>query len=295
MFHRSLPLMLLLFVVAFGISPQATEAQIRIPLPGGSFGSGGGSFSGRTISGVVRQTVQQAVQPGPVYRTLPVQNTPVYRTQPRRTTTCPTPVYPQPVVGGGQVVTRPANPVVKKPAQPAPKTDLSKMTALEQARYFTQQAKTAFEAGNYSESVRFLDHVVKRVPENTDAYQFRSIAHFANEDFKAAAADAYDAMNKGANTWTLEIVQSLYRENQDYQKQLEKLQTETRKQNLMTHHFLLAYHHLVQGNLESGKVHLQTVLTLQPGEPLSEKLLAAIHSRLASDQTAPTPTSTPGG
>lgn len=196
-------------------------------------------------------------QPQPVYP--PAYSQPVYSQ----------PVYSQPVY---------AQPVA---AKPQPKRAL---TPLELARKFTGEAKVLFQQGKYTQAAKKLDAVVKLAPKDTNAYQFRALANFARSDFNSAAADAYDALSLG-NSWTKEVVQSIYGTNRmgTYSNQLGQLERVVNENPTMQSHFLLAYHCLVNGDWAQGKTQLEKVIALQPDEQLSKKLLAAVNSKLAED------------
>lgn len=199
---------------------------------------------------------QQPVYSQPVY-SQPVYSQPVY-SQPVYTQPAPAPVNPQPV---------------RKP------------TPIEIARQYTADAKTLFQKGSYPEAGKKLDEVVKLAPKDSNAYQFRALTHFARSDFKAAAADAYDAMALG-NAWTGEVIQSIYGAQSlgTYNNQLDQLKRVVDQNPSMQSHFLLAYHHLVNSQWSEGKTQLEKVLALQPEEQLSQKLLAAVESKLNSGE-----------
>lgn len=198
---------------------------------------------------------------------------------------CNQPTYPQPVynppVYNPPVYTQPAPVVEPKPAPvPAPKP-----TPMQVARQNTADAKTLFQQGRYPDAVAKLDAVVKIVPKDSNAYQFRALSNFAANNFDAAAADAYDAISLG-NTWTRPVVESIYGQQNfnRFDQQLNLLSQVSQQSPSMQSHFLLAYFHLVNGQWQDGKVQLQKVLAISPKEPLSTKLLAAVDAKLAADQ-----------
>ena len=186
------------------------------------------------------------------------------------------PAYSQPVYSQ-PVYTQPTQ-SAQPPAAPTP---------IELARKYTADAKTLFQQGNYAEAERRLDEVVKRVPKDSNAYQFRALANFAQNDFEAAAADAYDAMALG-NSWTQDVIKSIYgpQRIRVYNNHLAQLSNAVELKPTMQSHFLSAYYNLVNGNWSAGKTQLEKVLVLQPEEKLSQKLLAAVNAKLASDQKA---------
>ncbi len=186
-------------------------------------------------------------------------------------TTYPQPYYPQPTY------VQPA--VYVQPPQPQPTRAL---TPIELARKYTSQAKALFRNGRYADATQKLNEVVKRASKDTNAYQFRALTHFAERDFESAAADAYDALSLG-NTWTREAIKSIYGAANlaVYDNQLQQLKQAAEANPSMQNHFLLAYHDLVNGRWSDGKMQLEKVLALQPDEPLSKKLLAAVNTKLA--------------
>ena len=196
---------------------------------------------------------------------------------------CTSPVYPQPIKSY-PIVNQPvySQPVVSRPvvSQPQPTRPLS---SLELTRKYTSEAKVLFQQRRYTQAKLKLNEVVKRAPKDTNAYQFRALNEFAQDKFETAAADAFDALSLG-NTWTREVLKSVYgpRALSDYDNQLAKLERAVKQQPSMQRHFLLAYHYLVNENWAKGKVQLENVLALQPQEPLSQKLLAAVDAKLAS-------------
>lgn len=205
----------------------------------------------------------------------PAYNPPTYQqpsySQPR----CSQPSHSQPVY---------SQPVYSEPVrntpQPAPAP-----TPIALARKYTADARTLFQQGKYAEAAKMLDEVVKRAPKDTNAYQFRSLANFARGEFEAAAADAYDGMALG-NSWTQDVIKSVYGAQGlgVYNNHLAQLSKDVAQKPTMQSHFLSAYYNLVNGNWSAGKTQLEKVLELQPEEPLSKKLLAAVNTKLAADQ-----------
>ncbi len=196
------------------------------------------------------------------------------------------PVFYQPVVVQ-PVRTQPATqPVVVTP-QPAVSPAVSR------AKNKTDVARAYFKTHQYSDAQRHLDEVVKLVPRDTNAFQFRSLVLFAQGKYGDAAADAYDSIGLG-NTWTAEVLDSIYPSADRYHQHLAQLKKETGTSPSMQNHFLLAYHFLMLNDLASGKAELEQVLVLQPEEPLTTKLLAAVSARLEPKSTAATGPTTSG-
>jgi len=179
------------------------------------------------------------------------------------------------------VPVRPSPITPPPPPAVAPSPEEAKLIGV---RALVAKAKELFAAKQYQQAGRVLDQVIKLVPEDADAWQFRSLTHFAQQDYDRAAADAYDAFQLG-NAWTWPTLRSLYPEGKasQYTDQLRHLEDLTKTvEPSMSSHFLLAYHYIMLGHLNHAEKQLELVLTVNPEEPLSQKLLAVVRSQ--SDQ-----------
>lgn len=175
-----------------------------------------------------------------------------------------------------ECVTRPCPPPCKivhpepnvPPSAPEPEID--------PAVKLTYAAQEAFARQNYLLAIERMDRVLELSPESASAYQFRGLAHFADGDFDRAAADVYDTLLRGP-IWNWETVYPLYKSKQVYTNQYRALSRAAKQDpSSMSKHFLLAYHHLMLGHLEHGEKELRTVLTIQPNETVTQKLLAVV-------------------
>lgn len=200
-----------------------------------------------------------------------------------------------PQSGGGYPVYQPVyRPVYRPIASPPVVRRVTQMTtpqsnanqSLTAIRSQVSQARTAFTARNYGTALELMNKVVKQLPQNNEALQFRSLIHFALADDKAAAADAYEALKLGA-AWNATAITTLYGDAKRYEAQLAalKLRAESNPDSLEVH-FLLAYQSLVNGDLKTGEKELEEVLRIRPDEPLSSKLLIVVKDlRSKSNQT----------
>lgn len=168
-------------------------------------------------------------------------------------------------------------PVPRPEAPPAAGPIAPELTPVQ---VITAQAKAAFAEGRYERASTLLDEVVTLAPEDTNAYQFRSLAHFARGDVDHAAADAYDAIKLG-NAWTWPVLRSLYPEGQAsiYTGHLRELEGASKSDEAtMATHFLLAYHYIVLGHLENAEQQLNKVLAINAEEQVSRQLLSAVQA-----------------
>ena len=221
-----------------------------------------------------RQPAGQAVYPQTVARQhscQPAYRPPVYQPPVYQPPVYQPPVYSQPTYIQPVVTSAPAPPPQPKPSPAAI------------ARKHTSEAIALFRQGRYEAASKKLDEVVKRAPKDTNAYQFRALAQFANGKFDSAARDAYDALALG-NTWTGDVLKSIYGPDLTaYDRQMGTLKKHVQDNASMSGHFLLAYHHLLNAQWAQGEVQLQAVMKLQEGEPLSAKLLAAVQQKMAAE------------
>ncbi|MEM8668942.1 MAG: hypothetical protein AAGG48_15585 [Planctomycetota bacterium] len=196
--------------------------------------------------------------------------------RPAPTRVCPPPAPAPPVV----------TPVPPPPvAVEVPTVEETKMTL---ARTLVDRAKEAFAKEDYARCSDVLTEVLELMPEDANAYQFRSLAFFAQQDFEKAAADAYDSFRFG-NAWTWDTVLTIYPEKQSarYTTQLRGLEKINKSESQsMSTHFLLAYHYIVLGHLPQAERELTTVLTLNPEEKLSQQLLAVVKNAQQTDKVS---------
>ncbi|MEZ6134678.1 MAG: hypothetical protein R3C53_07195 [Pirellulaceae bacterium] len=211
---------------------------------------------------------------------------PTYYTQPQPVqpsypmhTVVQQPVVQQPVVTHTVV----SQPVPSAAVAPARTVQPAAMNEMQKARALVAEAKRMFTGGDYSNAVPKLEELVKLAAKDANAYQFRSFVNFANEDYDAAAADAYDALLIG-NTWNWQTVYDLYKDVDTYQQQLRKLELKTQSDPSMSTHFLLGYQYLVLGHLDRGQKELKKVLVIAPEEELVTKLVAVL-DRLKAQQS----------
>ena len=192
------------------------------------------------------------------------------------------PVYSQPLVYGQNTIVSTAS-VPKSSTTQVANQPLS--PTLNQARQLTAIAKRKFVEGDYATAMAKLNLVCKLVPQESAAFQFRSLCAFALGDCENAAADAYDALKLG-NTWTKPVIHSLYGDNEkQYAIHIEDLMRKAQQDNAsMQTHFLLAYHLLMSEQWQQGQKQLKKVLELKPSEPLSTKLLTAVEKKIAASK-----------
>jgi len=225
----------------------------------------------RSSSSRATQYLPQVIQAAGALQQIQQQNRnhqqyhPAPQAPPRPPQVCPQPVSP---------------PVNRPPVSPPAASPNVEETKLGLARSLVPRAKQAFAAQDYDRTISTLTEVLKLVPEDADAYQFRSLAYFSKGDFENAAADAYDSFRFG-NAWTWDTLQSIYPEGKTslYTPQLRKLEAVNRSdEQSMSSHFLLAYHYIVLGHLPNAESELKAVLAINAQEELSQQLLGVVQN-----------------
>ncbi len=168
-----------------------------------------------------------------------------------------------------------AVPVQQPRVAPATAVSAPLPPEVERARRLVEQAKQMFVAGKFDQATPVLEELCTLAAEDTNAFQFRSFAHFANQNYDAAAADAYDALLLG-NTWDWQTVYNLYRSVDRYQVQLRQLEAASKADASLSKHFLLGYQYLVLGHLARGQRELEKALQFDPEEQLVLQLVAVV-------------------
>jgi len=213
----------------------------------------------------------------PAYGQPPVYTQPRFQPPVRQQPVYQPPVYAQPVV------TQPAtpNPIVVAPTPAVPPNPNASKDVQARAKQLGNVAKEQFRSNQYGKAKATLDQLVKLVPNDSSAWQFRGIVSFSMGNFEAAAADVYDALRLG-KAWPKQSIVNLYGDYKaNYAIQLSKLNESVAQKPSMQGHFLQAYHHMVNEQFAEGKKELESVLKLQPNEPLSKKLLVYLDQQLA--------------
>jgi predicted Zn-dependent protease len=181
-------------------------------------------------------------------------------------TAAPVSVFRQPAGAVDAITRSPAAPVS---LQPAVATPADRVTA----------AMHAFQLGNHHEAIVLVDTLIKDMPGSADLLQFRGLIQLRTGDLKKSAFDTYEALNLGT-IWNTAQVEKIYGDAQRYANDLRMLRllAQSNPQELELQ-FLAAYHHLVVGDLPSGRKALDRVLALRPNEPVAVALVRLIDSQ----------------
>lgn len=211
----------------------------------------------------------------PPRREQPVYNPPVY-TQP---TPAPTVVYESPTSQAN------VTSIVQSDGTLVEERVVASVSPGSDARSLADQAQRLFREQKYQEAIELLDQVVALAERDSNAYQFRALAHFAAENYEEASADVYDALLYG-NTWDWQAVWEIYQSKDIYEAHMRRLEIAKQKSPSMGTHFLLGYHYLVLNHLKEGQRQLELALEMQPEEPLISRLVEVVAELRASEAPA---------
>lgn len=150
--------------------------------------------------------------------------------------------------------------------------------------YF-ESARRAFYGKDYNKASENIHRGLALMPDDTSMHEFRALVLFAVEKYPEAA-EAIHAVLAVAPGWDWTTLSGLYRDNNDYARQLRNLENYSmRNSREASAHFLLAYHYITLGHHESAIRELQTTLRLQPNDRLSADLLSLLSQEQQPPQT----------
>ncbi len=152
------------------------------------------------------------------------------------------------------------------------------------------QGLVKFKAGQYVAALSDFNAAIKELPGDVVVHEVRSLALFANGDYKAAAAGLNSLLSSAPGMdWT--TMSGLYGNPEDYTAQLRKLEQFCKSNpNDASAYFVLAYHYLVTGSKDGAVSVLKVVVKNQPKDVTAKRMLDAMSP---PSGTAASPTATP--
>jgi hypothetical protein len=143
--------------------------------------------------------------------------------------------------------------------------------------YF-DDAREAFQNGNYRETLRLAEHAAVDNPQDPAAHELISLALFALKDYRGAAMKAHAALSLGpAINW--QTLFAYYGNAETYTTQLRALEGFVRDNPKTPEgHFLLGYHYIMIGHPDMAKKQLEAAVAITPTDKLAEQLLKQIAS-----------------
>ncbi len=139
-------------------------------------------------------------------------------------------------------------------------------------------AIAAFKKGDYDQALGLVDQAIQKSPADSVSHEFRALVLFARKDYKLAAATVHSVLAIGPG-WDWTTLSSLYPSNDVYALELKDLES-----YVLDHpqdgaaHFLLAYHYLTCGHVDSAVTQLKAVARLVPNDKVAADLLKMLSS-----------------
>jgi hypothetical protein len=143
--------------------------------------------------------------------------------------------------------------------------------------YFAQ-ARAAFYAGNYPESLRNIEHAAIDMPTSQDVHQFHALVFFALGDYSKAAAVAHTVLDTGPG-WNWSVLQSFYPSPDVYTQQLRNLEHSISEHgDQAALRFLLGYEYLMLGHFQAAHRQFEKVVALEPRDTLAKNILNGVRT-----------------
>ena len=177
-----------------------------------------------------------------------------------------------PVYVDNQPVTTYTEPVVGDPSyETAANEDAD--AATDPLSQLFDQARTAFQGGQYDEALKLIDQALAQAPRDAAINEFRSLCLFALGKYRESAATIHAVLAAGPG-WDWTTMSSLYPSTSAYTEQLRKLEAAaTADPTAADLRFLLAYHYITCDHQDDAVMMLKAVTELQPKDKLAADLL----------------------
>ena len=148
-------------------------------------------------------------------------------------------------------------------------------------------ARDAFQAGEFARALSLTDLALQPYPNDPVLHEFRALCLFTLGRYDEAAAVLYAVLTAGPG-WDWETMIGLYSDLDTYTSQLRALEAAIRGNTAVaSKRFVLAYHYMVQDNLEQARQQFEHVVQLQPKDELAAQFVKLL--------TAPSEAPTAGG
>ncbi|HEY1064958.1 MAG TPA: tetratricopeptide repeat protein [Pirellulales bacterium] len=133
-------------------------------------------------------------------------------------------------------------------------------------------AREAFYNGAYEDSLKLTNQALALAPRDAAINEFRSLVLFALGRYQESAATIHAVLAVGPG-WDWTTLSSLYPKQSVYVDQRRKLEAAvTADPKAADVRFLLAYHYITAGNIDSAVPLLEQVTKLQPKDQLAADL-----------------------
>ena len=149
-------------------------------------------------------------------------------------------------------------------------------------------ARDTFKAGDFARALSLTDLALQPYPNDPVLHEFRALCLFALGRYDEAAAGLYAVLTAGPG-WDWATMVGLYSDVDTYTRQLRALEAAMNgNAAAASKRFLLAYHYMVQDNLDQAREQFEHAVTLEP----RDKLAAQFVKSLTASSEARTATAT---
>jgi tetratricopeptide (TPR) repeat protein len=148
------------------------------------------------------------------------------------------------------------------------------------------QARAAFQAGNYDQALQLTDQALKALPADETIHEFRAQVLFALGRYDEAAATLYSVLAVGPG-WDWSTLVGLYPSVDVFTQKQRALEDAVRQNpDSAAGRFVLAYLYLAQGHNDAAIQELERVTQIQPKDRVSAQILASLQKGKAATATA---------
>lgn len=182
----------------------------------------------------------------------------------------PYPTQPVPTTSGTPVTYD--QPITVVAAETAPADDAGATAIAEKSATFIEESQVAFKAKDYLVALDAANKAVAESPGDGALHEYRALVLFALGKFSEAAGVLNPILASGPG-WDWTTMVKLYDSQGTYAEQLKKLETySASKPDAADICFLLGYHYMVCGHIESASAQFARAASLQPADTVSRQL-----------------------
>jgi len=154
-----------------------------------------------------------------------------------------------------------------------------------------EQSRAAFRKGDYLAASKAVDEALGHTPGDVTLHEYRALVFFALGKYSDAAGVLNPVLASGPG-WGWDTMVGLYTTTSTYDGQLRRLEDHVKQSpEKADARFLLGYHYMVCGHMESAYGEFSKVAELQPADTISRQLrdltAASIPDAGESDATPP--------
>jgi tetratricopeptide (TPR) repeat protein len=150
-------------------------------------------------------------------------------------------------------------------------------------------AREAFRLGEYAQALSLIDDVIRGLPNDADAHEFRGVILFALGRYDEAATALYAVLAAGPG-WDWPTLASVYPTLDPYTRQLRALETACKEHPEKPGPLMvLGYLYACQGANEAAEREFGRVATLFPGDQVVARLARTANAPAVPPDPTPSP------